>query len=109
MHNKDIVHLDLKPDNVLFSSSGQYKLGDLGLARLMNKLHGDVPEGDCRYLAKELLNSDPDCNIPDLRKADIFSLGMMAYELIEEIDLPKNGNEWTALRKGTFTFTFRAQ
>ena len=52
----------------------------------------DVPEGDCRYLAKELLNEDPDEPLPDLTKADVFALGITAYELIEEITLDKNGD-----------------
>lgn len=31
------------------------------MARLLNKIveDNDIPEGDCRYLAKELLNDDP--------------------------------------------------
>jgi hypothetical protein len=49
----------------------------------MNTIHGDVPEGDSRYLALELLNNDPNAAIPDLTKADVFSLGIMLYELLE--------------------------
>ena len=46
LHEKGIVHLDLKLENILISNTGKYKLGDLGFSRLMNKLHTDVPEGD---------------------------------------------------------------
>ena len=34
LHDKDIVHLDIKPENILKGVSGRYKIGDLGLARL---------------------------------------------------------------------------
>ena len=32
MHGLDIIHLDLKPSNILISSSGSLKIGDFGLA-----------------------------------------------------------------------------
>jgi len=64
------------------------------MARLLTRIieDHDIPEGDCRYLAKELLNEDPDGPIPDLTKADIFALGMTTYELLEGIELDKNGS-----------------
>lgn len=63
------------------------------MARLLTKIieEHDIPEGDCRYLAMELLNEDPSIPIPDLMKADTFALGMTIYELIEGIELDKNG------------------
>jgi len=65
------------------SPRGTYKIGDLGLSRLMTTIHGDVPEGDSRYLALELLNQDQNAPLPDLKKADIFSFGILLYELVE--------------------------
>jgi serine/threonine protein kinase len=93
LHSRGIVHLDIKPENILESFSGKFKLGDLGMARLLTKIieEHDIPEGDCRYLAKELLNDDPDLPIPDLTKADVFALGITTFELIEGQDLDKNG------------------
>ena len=57
LHEKDIVHLDIKPENILKGASGRYKIGDLGLARLQTML-SEVSEGDSRYLAKEILSDD---------------------------------------------------
>ena len=84
MHSKGIVHLDIKPENILESFSGRFKIADFGLTRSLMQMNEDrdIPEGDCRYLAKELWNDDPFSPLPDLTKADIFSLGMTAYELI---------------------------
>lgn len=77
MHENQIVHLDIKPDNVLFKDSIA-KISDLGLARITKiKREGDLEEGDSRYLAKEMLNYYQGI---DLTKADIFSLGMSIYE-----------------------------
>jgi serine/threonine protein kinase len=93
LHSRGIVHLDIKPENILESFSGKFKLGDLGMSRLLSQImeEHDFPEGDARYLAKELLNDDPDASMPDLTKADIFALGITFYELIEGIKLEKNG------------------
>lgn len=62
-----------------------------------------IPEGDSRYLSKELLSTLPHI-VPDLKKADIFSLGITAYELLTLDELPKNGSEWQALRNGSFEY-----
>ena len=100
LHRRKIIHLDIKPDNVFISYSNKYKIGDLGLSRLVTKLEGNVPEGDSRYLAPELLNEDPAAIIPDLTKADIFSLGIMMYRLMSNKALPLNGEEWINIREG---------
>ena len=33
LHDQDIVHLDIKPENILQGANGDFKLGDLGMAR----------------------------------------------------------------------------
>lgn len=105
LHHKGIVHLDLKLENILLGSSGKYKLGDLGLSRLIDKLKTDVPEGDARYLAQELLNNDPNAPLPDLKKCDVFSLGILAYELMEGQRVKQNGDQWHALREDRVYFS----
>ncbi len=68
----------------MYSYTKKYKLADLGLSRLSYRTQGeDIVEGDSRYMAPELLNEmDPSGKLPDLRKADIFSLGATVYELM---------------------------
>ncbi len=93
LHNKGIVHMDIKPENILESFSGKFKIGDLGMSRLLTSIAEDheIPEGDCRYMAKEVLIDDPNVPIPDLTKADMFALGIVLYELVEGVNLQKNG------------------
>jgi len=103
LHGCNFVHLDIKPDNILVSRNpreqGAYKIADLGLAvAAMGSGCDDVSEGDCRYLAKEVLRGD----LSDLPKADVFALGLVCYELATNpaAGLPCNGDEWQRLRNG---------
>jgi serine/threonine protein kinase len=100
LHKHNIVHLDIKPDNILFSFNHKFKIGDLGLARITTNMSGDIPEGDSRYLAPELMNALSDGQVPDLTKADIFSLGCTILELMNNKPLPNNGPEWHDIRNG---------
>lgn len=89
LHKHGIVHMDVKPDNIMYSYSNDFKLADLGLARIITHLAGEIEEGDSRYLAPELLCSME--ALPDLTKADIFSLGATIYEIIKGSELPASG------------------
>lgn len=107
LHRKNIVHLDIKTENILFSFSHRFKLSDLGLAQLTTNLNHntEISEGDSRYLAPEMLDiiEDNAETIPDLTKADIFSLGATIYEIMTGKELPKNGEEWHHIRSGNLT------
>jgi len=102
LHKCNFAHLDVKPDNILVSSreheEGCYKIADLGLAAAaIGSGCDDICEGDCRYLAKEVLRG----NLTDLPRADVFSLGVVCYELATNPKpLPCNGDDWQRLRDG---------
>lgn len=95
IHKHGILHLDVKPENMLFKGN-TLKIADFGLSRAAQIRNGDVEEGDSRYLAKEVLNLDSKV---DLTKADIFSLGMTAYEMLTLELLPNNGEQWLHMRE----------
>jgi len=102
LHGCNFVHLDIKPDNILLSRNpreqGCHKIADLGLAvAALDSGCDDISEGDCRYLAKEVLRGD----FSDLPKADIFALGLVCCELATNPkDMPCNGEAWHRLRDG---------
>ena len=81
LHNQGVVHLDLKPENIICCSDSTIKVIDFGLAscrHLPDLLALDLnnPLGTPWYIAPEQLlgeRSDPRC--------DIYSMGMLLYEM----------------------------
>jgi len=94
IHRNGMVHLDIKPENI-FVKNDQFKLGDFGLV-VQSSVHGDVEEGDSRYMCNDLLQGKHD----DLTKCDIFSLGATMYEIALQRTLPTHGEEWHEIRAG---------
>eukprot|EP01113_Clastostelium_recurvatum_P050298 TRINITY_DN9489_c0_g1_i2.p1 TRINITY_DN9489_c0_g1~~TRINITY_DN9489_c0_g1_i2.p1 ORF type:complete len:612 (-),score=46.17 TRINITY_DN9489_c0_g1_i2:10-1845(-) len=96
MHKHNLMHLDIKPANVFLTSEGHLKIGDFGLVQQRGGYDHDV-EGDCRYMAPELLLEDKtSVSFP----ADIFCVGATAFEMAANVEMPSNGESWRALRSG---------
>jgi membrane-associated tyrosine- and threonine-specific cdc2-inhibitory kinase len=93
LHNKNLVHLDIKLDNVLITEDDHCKLADFGLVfDLANSPRSRAIEGDSRYLAPELMQGNY------CLANDIFSLGITLLELSCSLELPANGQLWQELR-----------
>lgn len=79
-HAQGIVHLDIKPANILLDETGeQVKLADFGLARLadLQRSRTGVLAGTPAYMSPEQLAE----GVQDAR-ADLYSLGVVLFELL---------------------------
>eukprot|EP01038_Epipyxis_sp_PR26KG_P006016 gene6016-8286_t len=84
VHDQNILHRDLKSQNIFLTQKGVVKLGDFGIAKVL-----DAPDDQARtqigtpyYLSPEICESKPYG-----RKSDVWSLGVVLYELVA-LELP---------------------
>jgi nucleotide-binding universal stress UspA family protein len=85
LHRQDVIHLDIKPSNIMMRDSGEAALIDFGLSRhllLPDLLEAEfqVPMGTGPYISPEQLlhnRADP--------RSDIFSLGVLLYHFATKV------------------------
>jgi serine/threonine-protein kinase len=81
IHQSATVHRDIKPSNLLLEPGGRVRVGDLGVARILEAAEsGNVVVGSALYMAPEAALAEDEANdLADRR--DIYALGCLAYEL----------------------------
>ena len=81
---KGLIHRDIKPENIFVSETGQFKLGDFGVARTIEKTTGGLSKkGTESYMAPEIY-----LNKPYGSSVDIYSLGLVLYKFMNNNRLP---------------------
>ena len=74
-----IIHRDIKPDNIFVSSQGSFKLGDFGVARILESTTGaSTRVGTKDYTAPEVIKESGKYD----QRVDIYSLGIVLYRLL---------------------------
>ncbi|MCP4660161.1 MAG: serine/threonine protein kinase [bacterium] len=80
-HSKGVIHRDIKPANIRILEDGTAKIMDFGIAKLAQQETGltqtGMTLGTAAYLAPEQIRGDPVNH-----RTDVFSFGVLAYELI---------------------------
>jgi Nif-specific regulatory protein len=87
IHHLGIIHLDLKPSNILVDDRGRAKIMDFGVAVESRQVLDRTIRGTLQYMAPEVLRQDR----VDSR-ADLYALGMTLYETVTGA-LPGYGKE----------------
>jgi tetratricopeptide (TPR) repeat protein/TolB-like protein/predicted Ser/Thr protein kinase len=86
-HEKRIVHLDVKPENIMIASDGQVKMCDFGVARKLSP--GNASDTTTASEGRWIFGGTPAYMAPEVilsyqfdERADQFSLGIIFYELL---------------------------
>ncbi|MBQ6513416.1 MAG: protein kinase [Clostridia bacterium] len=84
LYSHNMIHRDIKPQNIFINDRGIYKLGDYGTARALGTGATAMSrKGTYNYMSPEIYNSQK----ADIR-ADIYSLGLVLYRLMNNNRLP---------------------
>jgi len=79
-HSHDVVHRDIKPQNILLAPGGQVKVTDFGIARAgvaSTVTHPGAIVGSVHYLAPEQVQG-----APGDQQADVYALGVVLYRML---------------------------
>jgi serine/threonine-protein kinase len=79
-HKNGVVHRDVKPQNIMLLNNGQLRMMDFGIARISraeNQLLSGKAMGSVHYISPEQARGD----VTDA-KSDIYSVGVMMYEML---------------------------
>ncbi|KAM6946081.1 serine/threonine-protein kinase Nek3 [Aplochiton taeniatus] len=93
IHDKRVLHRDLKSKNIFLTDNGTVKLGDFGSACVLNssKAHAYTYVGTPYYVSPEIWDNKPYNN-----KSDVWSLGCVLYELCT-LHHPFQARSWKSL------------
>lgn len=96
--NLDIVHRDVSPPNILISFNGEVKLTDFGVSKAAIKMHQTISgalKGKLLYMSPEQANGEKDVDY----RSDLYSAGVILYELITGQKLFMDPSEMGSLKK----------
>jgi serine/threonine protein kinase len=96
-HELNLVHRDVSPQNVLISYEGEVKLIDFGIAKAAgkaSKTQAGILKGKFGYMSPEQVRG-----LPIDRRSDIFSVGIVLYELLTGERLFVGESDFSTLEK----------
>eukprot|EP00834_Sanchytrium_tribonematis_P004202 NODE_193_length_13314_cov_0.305638.p7 type:complete len:268 gc:universal NODE_193_length_13314_cov_0.305638:1758-955(-) len=100
LHEKNVIHRDIKPENLLIGRNDQIKMSDFGWSVHAPTKRRDTVCGTLDYLPPEMVNREA-----YHKSVDLWSLGILAYELLigkPPFEQDNTKETYRAIRKGDY-------
>lgn len=85
-HDINVIHRDIKPDNLFVSEKGIYKLGDFNISKKAVVARSFA--GNNLYMAPEIHRAKSNVDESYTKQADIYSFGLCLYQMMNDGMLP---------------------
>ena len=83
-HESNLIHRDIKPANIFVSEFGEYKIGDFGISREIERTSTTLSQkGTKTYMAPEIVRMEKYD-----KRVDIYALGLTMYEICNKGRMP---------------------
>lgn len=89
-HTKNIIHRDIKSDNIMVTGEGEVKIMDFGLAKSLKRAEGELTKTGTTLGTLSYMSPEHASGLPTDHRTDIFSFGVVLYELFTG-ELPFSG------------------
>jgi len=84
LHSQNLIHRDIKPDNLLIAADGTVKIADFGLSRTKSISHRMTCDiGTAEYMAPEILATS-ESSVRYDERVDVFAFGIIMWQLFTQ-------------------------
>ncbi|NXD66161.1 E2AK2 kinase, partial [Eolophus roseicapillus] len=103
IHSKDLIHRDLKPQNIFISDEDKIKIGDFGLVTSVACENLTENTGTKSYMAPEQFGDRYG------KEVDIYALGLIWFEILSAFSCHEKTKVWHDVRDGKLPESFTSQ
>ncbi|XP_062346234.1 interferon-induced, double-stranded RNA-activated protein kinase [Cinclus cinclus] len=103
IHSKDLIHRDLKPQNIFISHDDKIKIGDFGLVTSVTFETLTENKGTRSYMAPEQFGDRYG------KEVDIYALGLIWFEILSAFTGHEKSKVWPSVREGKLPESFTKQ